>query len=390
MDFDEPIDRRGTDCTKWDLMERGFGVPAEDGLAMWIADMDFRAPDFLQDAVRGLIDRASYGYFVGLESYWDAIAWWMKTRHGWEVEPDWIFTTYGLGHGIATVMQALTEPGDHVAIFTPVYHEFAHKIGLASRTVTELPLAIEDGIYRMDFDRYAELMTGRERMLLFCSPHNPAGRVWSRAELAAVAEFCRRHDLLLVSDEVHQDLVFSGHRHVPMHVAVPEIEDRLIMATSASKTFNLAGTRTGCITIPDETLRRRFSAYFEGFDIKPNLFGVAMTRAAYSPEGAAWADRLVAYLEGNYRHFRTGIDAIPGLSCMPMQATYLSWVDFSGTGMERAKFSDRVYRQAHLVPSPGHKMGAGGENFLRFNLGTRRALIDEALARLRDAFADLQ
>ncbi|MCT8159214.1 MalY/PatB family protein [Pseudoruegeria sp. SHC-113] len=388
--FDEIIDRRGSNSSKWDLMERAFGVPQEDGLAMWIADMDFRAPDFLQDAVKAQLEKANYGYFCGLESFNESVRWWMQERHGWALDTDHMFTTYGLGHGIAMAIQCFTEPEDHVAIFSPVYHEFAIKIGKTGRNLTELPLMQEDGRYTMDFAAYDGMMTGREKMVLFSSPHNPAGRVWTQSELSQLADFCKHHDLILVSDEIHHDLTFPGQTHLPMPVACPEITDRLIITTSASKTFNIAGTRCGCVTIPDPALRERFGRFYRGFDINPNLFGIVLMEAAYSPAGAAWVDELRAYLAGNAALFGEGIAAIPGLSFMPMESTYLSWVDFAGTGMVREEFQRRVFKDARIAATPGHTLGTGGESFLRFNLGMPRARVQEAVERLAAAFGDLQ
>jgi len=391
MSFDSPTDRRGTDCVKWDMMEQAFGIPAKDGLAMWIADMDFETPSFVQAAMQDLLARNDYGYFCGLESYEAAVRWWMQTRHGWTLEADAMFTTYGLGNGIAITLQALTDPGDEVVIFTPVYHEFAIKIGKTGRMVKELPLVQDEaGLYRMDFDAYEGMLSGREKMVIFCSPHNPAGRVWTQQELSALAGFCQRHDLLLISDEIHMDLTFGGQKHLPMPVAAPQILDRLVMTTSASKTFNIAGARTGTVSVPDPKLRARFAAFFRGLDMNPNLLGVALTRAVYSPRGAAWVDELTTYLEGNYALFKEGVDAISGLRVMPMQGTYLSWVDFSGTGMTRAEFSRRVADDARIATTPGHTLGTGGESFLRFNLGTQRARVQEAVSRLTEAFSDLQ
>lgn len=390
MSFDTPIDRRGTHSTKWDMMEPLFKVPAKDGLAMWIADMDFSAPEFLQQGVQQMMENANYGYFCGLEDYHDAVCDWMQTRHGWQVRPEWQFSTFGLGHGIAMCLNGLTEPGDEIAIFTPVYHEFAAKISKTGRVVKELPLIVEDGVYRMDFDHYESLMSGRETMMMLCSPHNPAGRIWTQSELEALAEFARRHDLLVISDEIHADLTFSGHTHLPTHKAVPDLANRLICMTSASKTFNIAGARLGCVTIPDATLRARFAAFFNRFDLSPNLLGVSLTQAAYSAQGAAWVDELTAYLEGNYHVFRDGLEPVPGLKLMPMQGTYLAWVDFSGTGMERAEIHERVYTRARIAATPGHTLGSGGEHCLRFNLGTQRTQINEAVERLHTAFDDLQ
>lgn len=390
MDFDTPTDRIGTGSTKWDMMEPAFGIPAADGLPMWVADKDFEAPDFLQAAVRGLVDRADYGYFCDFDTFHDAIEWWMDTRHGWRIDTDWLFTTHGLGNGIAMAIQTFSAPGDHVAIFTPVYHEFAAKIGRTGRVATELPLAIKDGVYRLDFDAYAARMTGKEKILLISSPHNPAGRVWTRDELRQMAAFCERHDLLLISDEVHGDLVYQGHEFIPTHAATPETEPRLVVMSAASKTFSIAGARTGYIMIPDPVLRERFGAFYRALDISPNLLGVALTRAAYSPEGAAWVDQLMPYLQTNRDLFCAGVDALPGLKAMPMQSTYLAWVDFSGTGMDRAEIHDRLKTSARIAATPGHTLGTGGETFMRFNLGTQKARVEEALDRLSQAFANLQ
>ncbi len=391
MSFDEIIDRRGTDASKWDLMETFSGVSPKDGIGMWVADMDFRAPAFLQDAVRGLLDKANYGYFSGIEKYQDAVKWWMKNRHNWSVDADWMFVTYGLGNGIAMTLHALSAPGDGVVTFTPVYHEFAAKIAKTGRLNTQLPLAIQpDGTYAMDFAAYDTLMTGNEKIVLISSPHNPAGRIWTQAELTELADFCVRHDLLLVSDEIHHDLILPGHTYIPTHVAVPQITDRLITMTSGSKTFNIAGARTGCVMIPDPDLRARFGAFYRSLDISPNLLGITLTRAAYSPAGAKWVDELAAYLGDNAVLFNDRMNEIPGLRAMPMQSTYLAWVDFAGTGMGQKEFLDRVHRDARIAPTPGSGLGKGGESFLRFNIGMPRARVEEACNRLRDAFKDLQ
>lgn len=390
MSFDTLTHRFGTGSSKWDLMEPAFGIPSGEGLPMWIADKDFEAPDFLQDAVRNLLERADYGYFCDFDSFHDSVLWWMDTRHGWQVEKEWLSVTYGLGNAIAMAIQTYSAPGDRVAIFTPVYHEFAVKIGKTGRRVTELPLAIRDDVYALDFEAWDARMTGSERILLISSPHNPAGRVWTPDELRQMAEFCDRHDLILISDEVHGDLVYPGHRFSPTHVAVPGITPRLVAMTAASKTFSIAGARTGLVLIPDPELRARFARFHRSLDISPNLLGVTLTRAAYSPEGAAWVDQLIPYLQGNRDLFCARVDAIPGLRAMPMQSTYLAWVDFSGTGMDRPEIQDRLARGARIAATPGHTLGSGGETYMRFNLGTQRARVEEACARLAEAFGDLQ
>ena len=242
----------------------------------------------------------------------------------------------------------------------------------------------------MPFDAWDTMMTGTEKMLILCSPHNPGGRVWSVTELRAVAAFCRRHDLILVSDEIHHDLVYPGQTHTVMPNAAPEVADRLVMMTATTKTFNIAGAHVGNVIIPDPALRARFARRIAALGISPNAFGLHMATAAYSAEGAAWVDELMQYLDGNRRVFDAGLNAIPGLASMPLEATYLAWVDFAGTGMDAVEFTGRVQKTAGIATNHGATFGKGGESFLRFNIAAPRAQVEEAVARLQSAFADLQ
>lgn len=388
--FDEEIDRVGTHAMKWDLMESRYGVSAQDGLAMWVADMDFRPPACVSSALQGMVDHGVFGYFGPDTEYRDAIRWWMQSRHGWDVSRDWIFSTHGLVNGTSLCMEAFTRPGDGVVLFTPVYHAFARVIHGMGRRVVECPLAQVDGRYEMDFAAYDARMTGSEKMVILCSPHNPGGRVWSADELRGVAEFAKRHDLVLVSDEVHHDLVMPGQRHIPMATLEAGIEDRLVMMSATTKTFNMAGSHIGNVIIADPALRKRFGAVMTGLAIGPNSFGMVSATAAYSPEGAVWVDELCAYLDGNRRLFDDGVNAIPGLRSMPMEATYLAWVDFANTGMDPSEVIRRVETEARIAANHGDTFGSGGETFLRFNFATPRARVAQAVERLQAAFSDLQ
>ena len=389
MNFDSPVNRLGTHCVKWDMMQALYGVSPSEGLAMWVADMEFAPPAAVQQALEKMTAHGIYGYFGDDRTYLDAIRWWMETRHGWQVDPSHIFTTHGLVNGTGLCVDAFTAPGDGVVLMTPVYHAFARTILAAGREVAECRLALRDGRYEMDFAAWDAQMTGREKMLILCSPHNPGGRVWTRAELQATADFCRRHDLILVSDEIHHDLLFPGQSHTVM-AHIEGIADRLVMMTAATKTFNIAGSHTGNVIIADPALRKRFAERMMALGISPNSFGLHMVTAAYSPEGAKWVDDLMRYLDGNRRLFDEGINAIPGLRSMPLEATYLSWVDFSGTGMAPAEFTARVERAARIVANHGHTFGAGGDSFLRFNIAAPRSQVRDAVERLQKAFADLQ
>ena len=389
MSFDEIIDRRDTHCAKWDKMEALYGVPRDEGIAMWVADMDFRPPQVVQQAVRDMTDHGIYGYFGDDSKYLNAIQWWMKTRHNWEIDPSWIFTTHGLVNGTAMCVDAYTNAGDGVVLFTPVYHAFAKVINAAGRKVVECELAMTDGRYEMDFDAWDAQMTGAEKMVILCSPHNPGGRVWTREELQGVADFAKRHDLVLVSDEIHHDLVMPGNTHIPM-AHIEGIKDRLVMMTATTKTFNIAGSHSGNVIIEDPDLRAKFGARMMALGLSANSFGLFMATAAYSPEGAAWVDDLVAYLDGNRQVFDEAVNAIPGLKSMKLEATYLAWVDFADTGMTRDEFTRRVQEDAKIAVNHGPTFGKGGDSFLRFNIATPRAQVQEACARLAKAFGDLQ
>jgi cystathionine beta-lyase len=389
MSFDEIIDRRGSHCVKWDMMETLYGVSPQDGIAMWVADMEFRPPACVQAAVQAMADHGIYGYFGDDSAYKAAIGWWMETRHGWHVEPDWIFSTHGLVNGTGMCLDAFTRPGDGVVLFTPVYHAFAKVIRAAERDLVECEMPIEAGRYVLDFDAWDAQMRGHEKLLILCSPHNPGGRVWSREELEGVAAFAERHDLIIVSDEIHHDLLMPGQMHIPM-ARIEGIADRLVMMTAATKTFNIAGAHVGNVIIPDPDLRARFGARMAALGMSPNSFGLHMVTAAYSPEGAAWVDDLRAYLAENARIFDAGIDSIPGLRSMPLEATYLAWVDFADTGMGRQEFTDRVERQAKIAVNHGPSFGKGGDSFLRFNIAAPRSVIEDAVARMKAAFSDLQ
>jgi len=385
-DFDEPIDRIGTHSLKWDDMQARHGVSPKDGIPMWVADMDFRAPAAVTQAIEKLAAHGIYGYFGDDDDYLSSIVWWMQTRHRWAIEKDWIFSTHGLVNGTAMCVDAFSEPGDPVILMTPVYHAFARVIRAAGREVLECPLQKIDGQYRMDLSGWQKQLTGREKMLILCSPHNPGGTVWQATDLQALAAFCQRNDLVLVSDEIHHDLVFAGHQHTIMAKAAPDAIDRIVVLSAATKTFNLAGAHIGNVIIADPALRARFSARMQGLGMSPNAFGMHMVTAAYSEEGARWLDALLPYLQENCRLFDTGINQLAGLESMRLAATYLAWVDFSGTGLNDAQLAARVQQQAKIAVNLGPTFGSGGEQHLRFNLATQRERVVEAVARLQQVF----
>lgn len=390
MDFDEVIDRRGTHSSKWDTMEELYGVSPDSGLSMWVADMDFRAPKIIQEKLHEINSHGIYGYYGDYKEYNNSIKWWMKNRHNWEIDTSWIFTTHGLVNGTGLCIDAFTKPGDGIILFTPVYYQFSNLVEAARRKVVECPLKLIDNHYHFDFVAYERNLSGDEKMVILCSPHNPGGRVWTKNELQEVAKFAKKHDLVLVSDEIHHDLVYPNKSHTVMPIADPSVCDRLVMMTATTKTFNIAGAHSGNVIISNPNLRQKFSQRIKALGISPNSFGLFMATAAYSPEGAQWLDELLHYIDGNRVIFDREVNKIPGLSSMPLEGTYLAWVDFSGTGMEEEEFIYRVQEKAKIAVNHGSTFGTGGEKFLRFNLATPRTLVVEATKRLKDAFSDLQ
>ena len=390
MNFDEKIERRRTHSDKWDMMESKYGVSSKDGIPMWVADMDFRPPECVQKAIENLSNHGVYGYYGDDTSYRKAIKWWMKNRHGWELDIEWIFSTHGLVNGAAVCIETFSNPGDHIVLFTPVYHSFFKVIKAASREILECPLIKNHGKYEFDFNSYDNLMTGKEKIVLLCSPHNPGGRVWSKEELKQVADFTKRHNLILISDEIHHDIVYPGAIHIPMANVDEEISDRLIMMTATTKTFNIAGAHTGNVIIPDKNLRQKFAKRMSALGMSPNSFGLFMAKAAYSPDGAVWVDELIKYLDKNRQIFDNAIEKIPGLETMKLEGTYLAWVDFSKTGIEQTDFVNRVQKVAKIAANLGPTFGKNGHSFLRFNFATTRDNVKTAVERLDRAFSDLQ
>ena len=389
FDFDKRIERRDTNSQKWDEMENRYGISASDGIPMWVADHDFAAPPAVNETLKNIAEHGVHGYFGNDRPYLAAIQHWMATRHGWAVAPEWILSFHGLVHAISTAVQAFSEPGERVILFSPVYHAFYRVIRANGREVLESPLVEEDGRYHMDLEALEASLSGTEKIMIISSPHNPGGRVWSLQELRALAEFCERHDLILVSDEIHQDLVYPGHVHTVAAMAAPDHLDRLIVLNAPSKVFNLAGSYNGQAIIPDPGLRRRMVRLRNANGFGMNRISALMTTAAYA-HGGPWVDALVRYLDENRRIFEERMSAIPGVKAMRLQATFLEWVDFSGTGMAPEEFTRRVEHHARVGVNHGNTFGTGGETFLRFNIGLPRAMMRDALERVETAFSDLQ
>jgi cystathionine beta-lyase len=391
FDFDRVIERRGTHASKWDNMAKLSGITAPDAIPMWVADMDFAAPPGVTEALAAEVARATHGYYADTGSWAKACAEWLAKRHNLKIEPGWVSPTPGIVSGLGLILQALSEPGDEVVLFPPVYHAFRRIIPANDRRILDVELVNANGRYVMDFDAMRAKLTPRSKVVFLSSPHNPGGNAWSAAELRELATICAERDLILVSDEIHCDLVFANAKHTPALTAAPEIADRLITCVAATKTFNLAGAHVGACITSNPALKKKLDARIGASGLSSyNGFGMIATEAAWRT-GEAWLDALLPYLADNRDLFDKRIEAAaPGARSMRLDATYLAWVDFSGTGLAPADVAERVAKRARIFASPGSQFGPGGENWLRFNFATPRPILEEALARLDDAFQDLR
>jgi cysteine-S-conjugate beta-lyase len=389
-DFDRIIDRRGTHASKWDAMAKYSGITAADAIPMWVADMDFAAPPGVTEALAKTVERGVHGYYADTGSWAAALSDWLARRHGVSIKPEWVTPTPGIVSGLGLILQALSVPGDEVVVFPPAYHAFRRIIVANDRRILDGELQQRQGRYVMDLDALGKALTPRTKVVFFCSPHNPGGNVWSVEEIRALGSFCAEHDLILVSDEIHCDLVFNGAKHTPTLNAAPEIADRLITCVAATKTFNLAGAHVGACVTSNAALKHEIDARIMASGLGSyNAFGMIATEAAWRT-GEAWLDELLPYLDGNRKLFDQRIEAAaPGARSMRLDATYLAWVDFSATGLAAEDVAKRVSGRARIFVSPGSQFGPGGETWLRFNFATPRPILEEALDRLDDAFSDL-
>lgn len=390
MDFnlDQELALRGAHLAKFDAIGREFGRDDDDMIPMWVADMDFQAAPPILDALNREIERGCLGYFSNPQPVAEAVASWYARKHGWDFDPHFVRFTHGVVNGYGLALATFTEPGDEVIVFSPVYHAFFRQIESMGRVAVESPLVVKDGVFHMDLDGLASSLSGREKVLTLCTPHNPGGRIWTAEELRQVADFCKAHDLLLISDEIHMDLTFPGVSFIPTICAAPDCAERLVVLTAASKGFNLAGGETGLMIVPDDALRARVDKVMVDREATPNRFGMLMTKAAFT-ECDDWSAAVRAYLAENFRLFSVRINALPGVSVMPMEATYLSWVDFTALGMSDTELIGRVL-DAKVAPEKGTKFRLNGSGHLRFNLALPRPRLLEAISRLEMAFADLQ
>lgn len=389
FEFDTAPEIRNHNTSKYDNIAKQFGLDDPSAIAMWVADMDFKAAPAILDALRAEVDWGYCGYFADTSATDLAVASWMSDRHNVTIDPDAVRYTHGVISGFGDIIATYSEPGDGVIVFAPVYHAFYRQIKAMGREVVESRLVLEDGIFQMDLETLGRSLKGHEKIVTLCSPHNPGGRIWTKEELKAVADFCAEHDLLLISDEIHMDLTFPGARFIPTLVAAPEHTDRIAVLTAASKSFNVAGAETGIAIYQDPQMRRRLAPTILDRESSPNRYGMAIIKAAFT-HGHDWMDAARSYIAENFAIFSERVNTLPGVSVMDMNSTYLTWVDFQDLGMDNAELMRRCVHDAKVVPSPGTQFGQGGSGHLRFNIALPRPKMLEALDRIEAAFGDVQ
>jgi len=388
--FDYVIDRKNTGSEKWDHCDNIFG--GENLLPLWVADMDFRTPSEVINAIKLKAEHGIFGYSTYMDSTYNSIINWFSRRHGWDIEREWILYSPGVVPAINLLIQTFTSPDDGVIIQRPVYHPFAKVIENNRRTVINNPLRQSiSGDYEIDFDHLKkQAQKPAAKMMILCTPHNPAGRVWREDELKAIIKICTENNILLISDEIHCDLTLNGYKHIPLHTIAGDFKDNVIMCTAPSKTFNLAGIQVSNIIISDKLKRKMFkSSLLKAGMLDPNSFAPIAMEAAYN-HGEQWLDDLLNYINGNYQLMKKFIsEEMNPAVVTELQGTYLAWVDFRNYKLSNTALDDLFIKKAKVAPSPGHIFGPEGSGFMRFNLACPRSVLQEGLEKMGAVFKEL-
>ena len=388
--FDEVIDRTGSNDLKHSVLQQRYG--RADLLPLWVADMDFATPPFVVDALRRRVEHPIYGYTATPDELWTSIQRWILDHHQWTVEREWLTYVPGVVKGIGMAINALLKPDERVIIQPPVYHPFRLTTLGNGREVVNNPLCeiTANGTltgYRMDLELLErQAADPRNRMLLISNPHNPGGIVWDRETLERVADICDRNNVIVISDEIHCDLALFGHKHIPFATVSDEAAQCSITFGAPSKTFNIAGIVSSYAIVPNDTLRRRFYTWLEANELnEPTLFAPIATIAAFR-QGEEWRRQMLAYIEDNVRFVeKYCADNLPKIKPLRPQASFLVWLDCRGLGLNHAQLNNLFINRARLALNDGEMFGPGGEGFMRLNIGTPRAILQEALERLKNA-----
>jgi cysteine-S-conjugate beta-lyase len=388
-DFDEIIPREGTGSIKYDLRREIFGNP--DVIPMWVADMDFRTPDFILKALETRLAHGIMGYTFRTPEYFSSIATWVLISHGWKIENDWICFSPGIVPALNLCTLAFTRPGDSIIVQPPVYTPFFSAVESHGRNLVINPLREQDGKWVMDFEGLESMVSEKTKMIILSNPHNPVGRAWTEEELRQLAGICLRNNVLILSDEIHSDLVLPGNRHMPVAGLSDEIAEITVTCMAPSKTFNLAGLSTSSVIISNPVLRKYFSNKIEHLHVGyGNIFGTVASVAAYS-EGREWLGELLEYIDKNVNLVMDRCrQSIPGIIPVRPEATYMIWLDCRKLGMKGPELSDFFINKAGIGLNEGSQFGHGGEGFMRMNIAAPRSVVEKAMDRLAAAVSGIR
>ena len=388
--FDQVVDRKQSNCLKWDGGDMLLTPDevAADPLPMWVADMDFKAPQAVLDALAKRVEHGVFGYPSKVsKSYQEAVLGWQAKRFDWEVDPSWLIQSSGIITAIKTAVQAFTSPGDSVLIQPPVYSHFNDDVVLNGRQVNIAPLDFDGEQYHFNAQTFEAAITDNTKIFIFSHPHNPTGNLWSEEELRQMGEICLKHNILVFSDEIHQDLILNPlKKHIPFASLSDAFAQNCITCTAPSKTFNLPGLQCANLFIANKSVRENFvRQYARNMFPLVNVMGLTATEAAYS-EGEAWLEELLVYLRGNHDYFASEINGFTDkLKVLPTESLYLAWIDCRGLGMDAAQLDKFMLTKAKIWFDKGQKFGMAGHGFMRINLGCPRSTVEEAVARLKAA-----
>ena len=383
--FNQIIDRRGSGDLKHDVLKERYG--RDDLLPLWVADMDFETPPFITEALQQRLQHSLYGYTVVPDELWITIIQWIQEHHNWQVRRQWLTFIPGIVKGIGMAINVFLKEDEKVIIQPPVYHPFRLTPEGNGRQVVMNPLKeLPDGSYTMDFEQLASVVDEKCRLLILSNPHNPAGICWDAETLRRLAHFCYEHDIIVVSDEIHSDMALFGHQHVPFATVSEEAAQISITFGAPSKTFNIAGIVSSYAIVPNPTLRRRFYTWLEANELnEPTLFAPIATIAAYS-QGEEWRRQMLRYVEENIRFVEDFFHAqMPQIKPLRPQASFLVWLDCRALGLNHDQLIDLFVNKARLALNDGAMFGPGGEGFMRMNVGTPRAVLQQALQQLSEA-----
>lgn len=385
--FDEVVCRKHTDALKLEALAPRWG--RTDLLPMWVADMDFKTPPFIVEVMKKRMECEVFGYTVKPESWYEAIISWQKRRHKWTITKEMISFVPGVVPALAMAVQAFTQPGEKVMIQQPVYNPFAQVIRNNHRELVNCPLELKDGQYHINFKLFEKKIKGC-KLFLFCHPHNPGGRVWTREELKKVATICAQNNVIIVADEIHADLTLLPYEHIPFASVSEEAKQNSVVFASPSKAFNMAGLATSYAVIANPTLRRRFESYVEGNELAAgNVFAFNTVVAAYN-KGEEWLQQMLTYVQGNIDEVVSYIkENIPQLKVIIPQASYLVFIDFSALQLNQKDIVALCTNRAHLALNDGSIYGEEGNGYMRINLACPRSVVRQALAQLKDAITSI-